>query len=421
MKWFSIIIFIAFIGSFSKVFAQADDMQLAAQYAANGEQQKALEIYQKLYKQSNENYFAPYVKCLLSLKKFSEAENISQKMIRKHPDNSEYVITLGSIYTQNGNGDKAIEVYDNLIKSLRWVNSLGTDVGHNSEVDNLLAGTYQLYFTDYQGCESLYNTYTINAIPPLTIVAGSEQKHNDQCETGTGNITGVEVEGGLTPYTYTWTNAAGTIVSQTADLGNAIAGSYTLTVNDASGCGPQTADYTIQNNDESIAAPVLINLQLCSPGAALLQVNNPSASYSYRLYNSATASTPVDEQKSGVFKILADVNSNYFVSQYLGYCESERTQAHISVGITGLNIANTFTPNGDGVNDYWQIKNIENYPSALVQIFNRYGQKVFELKGYPTPFDGNYKGQALPAGVYYYIINLGIKCNVISGSLTIIR
>ncbi|SDT50706.1 Outer membrane lipoprotein [Mucilaginibacter mallensis] len=139
MKWFNIIIFLVFIGSYSKVFAQTDDMQLAAQYAANGEQQKALEIYQKLYKQSNENYFSPYIKCLLSLKKFNEAESISQKMIRKHPDNSEYVITLGSIYTQNGNGDKASQLYDGLIKNLPADQMAFTNVANqfyqNSNID----------------------------------------------------------------------------------------------------------------------------------------------------------------------------------------------------------------------------------------------------------------------------------------------
>jgi gliding motility-associated-like protein len=310
---------------------------------------------------------------------------------------------------------------DNLVKSLRWVNSAGQNIGYNNEVDNLPEGTYKLYFTDYSGCETLYNSYNITAIPPLTIVAGSEQKHNDQCETSTGSITGIEVEGGLTPYTYSWTNANGSIVSQTADLANAQAGDYTLMVTDASGCGPVTANYTIQNNDENISAPVVSDVKLCSPGAALLKVTDPSASYSYRLYNSATEPSPIDEQKSGVFKITADANSDYYVSRFVGDCESTRTKVNISIGITGLSIANTFTPNGDGINDYWQIKNIDNYPAALIQIFNRYGQKLFESKGYGVPFDGTYKGQKLSSGVYYYIINLGIQCNLLSGSLTIIR
>lgn len=310
---------------------------------------------------------------------------------------------------------------DNLVKSLRWVNSAGQNVGYNAEVDNLPEGTYQLYFTDYAGCETFYNSYTINAIPPLTIVPGSEQEHNDQCKTGTGSIRGIKVEGGLTPYTFSWTNANGNTVGQTADLVNVPAGDYTLMVTDASGCGPVTAIYNIQNDDADISPPAVNNVQLCSPGAALLQVTDPSANYSYRLYNSATNPTPVDEQKSGIFKITADANSSFYVSQFLGDCESSRTKVNITVGISALNIANAFTPNGDGINDYWQIKDIGNYPDALIQVFNRNGQKVFESKGYSIPFNGTYKGQPLPAGAYYYIINMGIKCNILSGSLTIIR
>ena len=93
----------------------------------------------------------------------------------------------------------------------------------------------------------------------------------------------------------------------------------------------------------------------------------------------------------------------------------------MTVGVGSTDIANAFTPNGDGINDYWQIKNIQNYAGATVQVFNRYGQLLFESKGYAKPFDGTYKGQKLPAGVYYYIINLNAKCNLLSGSLTLIR
>jgi gliding motility-associated-like protein len=90
-------------------------------------------------------------------------------------------------------------------------------------------------------------------------------------------------------------------------------------------------------------------------------------------------------------------------------------------GISALNIANTITPNGDGINDYWKISGIENYPNASVQIFTRYGQKVFDSKGYAQPFDGTSNGTPLPVGVYYYIINLNTNCNLLSGNLTIIR
>ena len=64
---------------------------------------------------------------------------------------------------------------------------------------------------------------------------------------------------------------------------------------------------------------------------------------------------------------------------------------------------------------------MENNPNSLVQVFTRYGQKVFESKGYEHPFDGTHGGKELPTGVYYYIINLGTSCNILSGNVTIIR
>ena len=76
---------------------------------------------------------------------------------------------------------------------------------------------------------------------------------------------------------------------------------------------------------------------------------------------------------------------------------------------TDLTIPNTITPNGDGINDTWDIGNIANYQNATVDIFDRYGQNVFHSLGYPKPWDGTFNGKRLPAGAYYYIIDLNDK------------
>ena len=102
----------------TSLFAQDNDLQLAKQYSTNGEPQKALEIYQKLYKQNNENYYSVYINTLLNLKKFDEAENVAKKLVRKHPNVSEYQIMLGTVYTQQGNVNKADDIYNALIKNL---------------------------------------------------------------------------------------------------------------------------------------------------------------------------------------------------------------------------------------------------------------------------------------------------------------
>ncbi|MGY4535704.1 tetratricopeptide (TPR) repeat protein [Mucilaginibacter sp. UYNi724] len=117
IRQLSVLLLALFICS-TKLFAQNNDLQLARQYAANGEQQKALEIYQKLFKQDGETYFQQYFNVLLNFKKYDDAETIAKKMLRKYPGNNEYTIALGSVYTQQGNTAKADALYNDLIKNL---------------------------------------------------------------------------------------------------------------------------------------------------------------------------------------------------------------------------------------------------------------------------------------------------------------
>ena len=84
-------------------------------------------------------------------------------------------------------------------------------------------------------------------------------------------------------------------------------------------------------------------------------------------------------------------------------------------------IVNAFTPNGDGINDTWEIKYLNTYPANTVDIYNRQGEKVYSSVGYAVPWDGKYKGQVLPTGTYYYIINPKNGRKPISGSVTIIK
>ena len=69
-------------------------------------------------------------------------------------------------------------------------------------------------------------------------------------------------------------------------------------------------------------------------------------------------------------------------------------------------IPNTFTPNSDGTNDVWVIKDLQYYPGCTVEIFNRYGQHLYHSLGYSRAWDGIYNSRPLPSGTYYYIINL---------------
>jgi len=89
--------------------------------------------------------------------------------------------------------------------------------------------------------------------------------------------------------------------------------------------------------------------------------------------------------------------------------------------LTDFSVPNTFTPNGDGKNDTWVIENLPKYPIQWVQVFDRYGQLIFESHGYNHPWDGTYNESPLPSGTYYYIIELGDSGNPKTGYVTILR
>ena len=86
-----------------------------------------------------------------------------------------------------------------------------------------------------------------------------------------------------------------------------------------------------------------------------------------------------------------------------------------------MTIWTSYSPDGDGINDVWNIGGIDLYPDCTVEIFNRWGYKIFESKGYDIPWDGRWNGKDLPAETYYFAINLGDSSKPITGTVTIIR
>lgn len=86
-----------------------------------------------------------------------------------------------------------------------------------------------------------------------------------------------------------------------------------------------------------------------------------------------------------------------------------------------LEIPNAFSPNGDGINDTWEIKNASSYNNLSIQIFSRSGQIVHEQKGVFKAWNGTYNNKPLPAGVYYYILTINVSNKMYNGWLMIVR
>jgi gliding motility-associated-like protein len=87
-----------------------------------------------------------------------------------------------------------------------------------------------------------------------------------------------------------------------------------------------------------------------------------------------------------------------------------------------ITVPSAFTPNGDGVNDTWGIDEMELYPNASIEIFNRWGERVFyNNKGYTEKWNGTFKGRELPIDSYHYVIDLKNGSKEVTGTVTIIR
>ncbi len=85
-------------------------------------------------------------------------------------------------------------------------------------------------------------------------------------------------------------------------------------------------------------------------------------------------------------------------------------------------IPNVFSPNDDGVNDVWVIRELATYPEATVDVFTRYGENVFSsVGGYRHPWNGTYKGNTMPVGTYYYIISTKPKSKPYKGWVQIVK
>lgn len=122
--------------------------------------------------------------------------------------------------------------------------------------------------------------------------------------------------------------------------------------------------------------------------------------------------------------VLPDQTTTYFLTVDNGTCS---ITDEMTVFVENeLEIPNTFSPNGDGINDTWDILGIQNFPDCHIQIFTRWGQLVYQTTGYSKEkrWNGQSKtGKEVPPGAYFYVINLRDQNyeKPIKGTVSLIR
>ncbi len=138
--------------------------------------------------------------------------------------------------------------------------------------------------------------------------------------------------------------------------------------------------------------------------------------------------TAIQGPQHGQFSLSSDGTLTYLSDRYYKgpdemiyeVCDSgvpslcSQANALILIDDAPFKAYEAFSPNGDGLNDYWRIEGIDFYPNNVVQVFDRYNNLVFELRGYNNEnkmwrgeTNHGLVGGKLPEGIYYYAITLG--------------
>jgi gliding motility-associated-like protein len=260
-----------------------------------------------------------------------------------------------------------------------------------------------------EACSSTFQkTITVIANPVVTLStvgALCQQASPVQITENKNGFTGTDV-------------FSGTGVSSTGLFDPTKSGAGTFTISylftAQNGCTYSTSQTITVNPQPTITLPETVTL--LEGGQVTLPAKASGDGLSYLWTPSTGLNNPT------LLNPVATPSEN--IQYQLTVTSSAGCTAAASVYVSVLKepvVPNTFTPNGDGINDTWVIQYLDSYPNCTVEIFNRYGQKLYYSIGYPSPWDGIYNGSSLPVGVYYYIINPKNGRKVMAGSLTILR
>ncbi|MVT41166.1 PKD domain-containing protein [Chitinophaga oryziterrae] len=243
---------------------------------------------------------------------------------------------------------------------------------------------------------------------PDTLCEGTDNTFTDQSTDADNNIK-----------TWAWQFGDGSVATDPNPVKRySVPGNYDvqLTVTNGAGCisDPFTGKVIVYLQPVIDAGPSFIVPQ----GTQVLF--NPTANDSTVL--TFQWSPPDGLSNAGILRpVLSAMEDQVYVltATGLGHCTASD---ELSVKVfKPVKVPNVFSPNGDGINDRWEIPNLADYPGCTVEIFNRYGQRVFGSTGYATPWDGTSNGKMLPLATYYYIIKLKNGFPPLSGAVTILQ
>jgi gliding motility-associated-like protein len=279
--------------------------------------------------------------------------------------------------------------------------------GNDAEVIASQGGVYTVTISNANGC-SVEESITVEVSPEIILDATVDDA---SCALPNGAIS-VDVSGGTTPYTYVWSTG-----DSASDLSNLSAGSYTLTVTDAAGCSVEET-YTVGDS-----GPVVVTI---TPPSATINEGQSvtlTASGGISFDWSPAAGLSCTDCPSPVASPSETTTYVVVVTDANGCEGSAEITVFVDAACADLFVPSIFTPNKDGEHDELCV-----YGSCIVsmkfEIFNRWGEKVFESTSQNDCWDGTYRDRELNTGSFVYkavvVLENGEEI-VKSGSIALVR
>ncbi len=305
------------------------------------------------------------------------------------------------------------------VLSYNWItNPTSSFTSTDEDLTNLNPTTYELTVTDENGC-------TVNTTAPVDtifIVLANAGVDTAFCSNNCAVLLGSGI--GPAGLVYEWNTVPSTTPLSTADTVEVCpvligVEQYTLTVSDANCTHTDTVNvemYPLPTVDAGVDIEDVLGSTVTLGGAPTGPLNSTyfwTPDTHFLTANDTTLSNPQID-------LITELDYYVFVTDTNGCVNSDTIHVR---PIPQIVFPNGFTPNGDGVNDDWQIDYIEQFPESVVEVYNRWGQQLFRSVGYTERWDGTYKNKLLPVGTYYYIIELNdpLFPDTYSGPITIMR
>lgn len=309
----------------------------------------------------------------------------------------------------NNNGAINLDVTGgNSPYAFAWSNSKTTQ-----NINQLYTGSYMVTVTDSKGCVAVQNN-TVTQAAPLAVTFDIK---NASCSQVSNGEIHLNVTGGVPAYSYNWNNG-----TNNADATDLASGNYIVTVSDRSNCSVQQSFSVATDYELEVQASADNENITEGETAQLMAAANTDHNNTYawtpieKIYCANCATTTVNPVVTTEYQVnVTDENGCH-------------TTAALTINVkpvTDVFIPNVFTPNNDGANDVFKIYgDLGSIRYLDFKVFNRWGEKVFESYDNDFTWDGTYKGEIVPQGVYIYtakIVYVNHDTVEHKGSITVFR